>query len=126
MQVKEVTKVKKLLKKHSTDVEATEEVKEEVKEAPAIEVDEENPYLNADEAKALAEQVESEEEKSKEISIKKMEAVVACVQNEFNLSDGDYVVNAFADKGNKSQISLSNSDFDITITIKDNEKFGIL
>lgn len=124
MQVKEVIKVKKLKKR--ADVETTEESVIEGTESTPVEEGEESPYLNADEAKALSEQVEADEEKSKEISIKKMEAVVACVQNEFNLSDGDYVVNAFADKGNKSQISLSNSDFDITITIKDNEKFGIL
>ena len=35
------------------------------------------------------------------------------------------IVTAFADKGNKSVISLSCEDFDITVTIKDNEKFGI-
>lgn len=86
----------------------------------------ENPHINEDEQKALAEQVKSDEAKSKEISIKKMEAVVDCVSEAFHLSDGSYVVNAFADKGNKSQISLSNEDFDIVVTIKDNEKFGII
>lgn len=55
-----------------------------------------------------------------------MESVVDCVQREFHLSEGNYTVNAFADKGNKSQISLSNEDFDIVVTIKDNEKFGII
>ena len=86
----------------------------------------ENPHINEDEQKALAEQVKADEAKSKEISIKKMEAVVECVSEAFHLSDGSYVVNAFADKGNKSQISLSNEDFDIVVTIKDNEKFGIV
>ena len=101
------------------------------KEAEAMDVatDEtvvENPHINEAEAEALAEQVRADEAKSKEISIKKMEAVVECVQREFHLSDGNYVVTAFADKGNKSQISLSNEDFDIIVTVKDNEKFGII
>ena len=87
---------------------------------------EENPYINEDEKEALTAQAEEKEAKSKEISVKKMASVVELVQNEFNLAEGNYVVNAFADKGNKSQISLSNEDFDIVITIKDNEKFGIM
>ena len=95
-------------------------------EVEAVEVAEENPYINEAEANALSEQAQSEEAKSKEISIKKMETVVDCVQREFHLSEGNYIVNAFADKGNKSQISLSNEDFDIVITVKDNEKFGIM
>ena len=86
----------------------------------------ENPYINEDEAEALAKQVEADEAKSKEISTKKMESVVECVQREFHLSEGNYTVNAFNDKGNKSQVTLSNDDFDIVITIKDNEKFGIV
>ena len=86
----------------------------------------ENPYINEDEARALSEQVQADEAKSKNVSIKKMEAVVECVQREFHLSEGSFVVNAFADKGNKSQISLSNEDFDIVVTIKDNEKFNII
>lgn len=90
------------------------------------EVAEENPHINEDEAEALAKQAEADEAKSKEISIKKMESVVELVQREFNLSEGSFVMNSFADKGNKSQISLSNEDFDITVTIKDNEKFGII
>ena len=110
------------MRKKEAEVEALEA---EV-QASAPETVEENPYLNKDEAEVLAEQAKNDEAKSKEISIKKMESVVECVQREFHLSDGNYVVNAFADKGNKSQISLSNEDFDIVVTIKDNEKFGII
>ena len=111
------------MRKKEAEVEALEE---EAKAYAPEEPVEENPHINEDEAKALAEQAKNEEAKSKEISIKKMEAVVECVQREFHLSEGNYTVNAFADKGNKSQISLSNEDFDIVVTIKDNEKFGIL
>ena len=110
------------MRKKEAEVEALEA---EVKNS-APETVEENPHINEDEAKALAEQVKADEAKSKEISIKKMEAVVECVSEAFHLADGNYVVNAFADKGNKSQISLSNEDFDIVVTIKDNEKFGII
>lgn len=111
------------MRKKEAEVEALEV---EVQASAPNEVVEENPHINEDEAKALSKQAESEEAKSKEISIKKMEAVVECVQREFHLSEGNYTVNAFADKGNKSQISLSNDDFDIVVTVKDNEKFGIL
>lgn len=82
--------------------------------------------LNDEEKEVLSSQKESEEAKSKEISLDKMQAVVSLVQNTFNLSDGNYAVAAFSDKGTKSSISLINDDFDIAITIKDNEKFGIL
>lgn len=105
------------------EVEVTE-VEADV-QTPATE-GEENPYINEDEKEALTAQAEEKEAKSKEISVKKMASVVELVQSEFNLAEGNYVVNAFADKGNKSQISLSNEDFDIVITIKDNEKFGIM
>ena len=111
------------MRKKEAEIEAMEE---ELRDSAPNETVEENPHINEDEARALAEQVKSDEVKSKEISIKKMEAVVDCVSNEFHLSEGNYVVNAFADKGNKSQISLSNEDFDIVVTIKDNEKFGII
>jgi hypothetical protein len=111
------------MRKKEAEVEALEA---EVKASAPNEPVEENPHINEDEQKALAEQVKSDEAKSREISIKKMEAVVNCVSEAFHLSDGKYVVNAFADKGNKSQISLSNEDFDIVVTIKDNEKFGII
>ena len=111
------------MRKKEAEVEALEN---EVRASAPTETVEDNPHINEDEAKALAEQVKSDEAKSKEISIKKMESVVECVQREFHLAEGNYVVNAFADKGNKSQISLSNEDFDIVVTIKDNEKFGII
>lgn len=111
------------MRKKEAEVEALEA---EVKASAPTEPVEENPHINEDEQKALAEQVKSDEAKSRDISIKKMEAVVDCVSEAFHLSDGNYVVNAFADKGNKSQISLSNEDFDIVVTIKDNEKFGII
>lgn len=82
--------------------------------------------LNEAEKEALSTQAEEVEAKSKQISLDKMEAVVALVQKTFNLAEGSYVVQSFADKGTKSSIALSNEDFDIAITIKDNEKFNIM
>lgn len=111
------------MRKKEAEVEALS--KEVEASAPEV-VEEENPHINDEEKKALTAQAEADEAKSKEISIKKMESIVDCVQREFHLSEGNYTVNAFADKGNKSQISLSNEDFDIVVTIKDNEKFGII
>ena len=111
------------IRKKESEVEALEA---EVQASAPDEGVVDNSHINEAEAEALSKQVEAEEAKSKEISIKKMEAVVECVQREFHLSDGSFVVNAFADKGNKSQISLSNEDFDLVILIKDNEKFGIV
>ena len=111
------------MRKKEAEVEA---LKNESKACAPNETVEENPHINELEVQALSKQVKTDEAKSKEISIKKMEAVVECVSEAFHLSNGSYVVNAFADKGNKSQVSLSNEDFDIVVTIKDNEKFGII
>jgi hypothetical protein len=88
-------------------------------------VEEDVPQLNEVETEALSSQT-AEDEKSREISMKKMEQIVALVSDRFNLSDGNYVVTAFSDKGNKSQISLANDGFEITVLVKDNEAFGIM
>jgi hypothetical protein len=88
-------------------------------------VEEDVPQLNEAETEALSSQT-AEDEKSREISMKKMEQIVALVSDRFNLSDGNYVVTAFSDKGNKSQISLANDGFEITVLVKDNEAFGIM
>ena len=86
----------------------------------------ESPYLNDAEQTALAEQHEKDTEESKRVSIAKMERVVEVVQEQFNLYDKNFSVNGFADKGSKCQLSMSNGDFDIVVTIKDCEKFGLL
>ena len=100
-----------------------------VEEAPVEEevpATTESPYLNDAEQKALAEQCEKDTAESKKVSIAKMERAVEVVSDHFNLYDRNFVVNGFADKGSKCQISLSNGDFDIVITVKDSEKFGIM
>lgn len=85
-----------------------------------------SPYMNEAEQKALAEQHEKDTEDSKKVSIDKMEEAVRVASENFNLLDKGFSVNGFADKGSKVQLSVSNGDFDLVITIKDAEKFGIL
>lgn len=103
-----------------TPVETPVEETVPVEETPA-----ESPYLNDAEQKALAEQHEKDSEESKKVSIDKMEEAVRVVSENFNLLDKGFSVNGFADKGTKVQLSVSNGDFDLVITIKDAEKFGI-
>lgn len=95
-------------------------VEETTTEAPT-----ESLYLNDAEQNALAEQHEKDTAESKKVSIAKMESAVEVVSDHFNLYDKNFVVNGFADKGSKCQLSMSNGDFDIVVTIKDAEKFGI-
>lgn len=83
-------------------------------------------YLNEAEQTALAEQHERDVEDSLKVSTAKMESAVEVVQNHFNLCDKGFSVNGFADKGSKCQLSMSNDDFDIVVTVKDTEKFGIM
>lgn len=104
-----------------TPVETAVEETVPVEETPA-----ESPYLNDAEQKALAEQHEKYTEDSKKVSIDKMEEAVRVASENFNLLDKSFSVNGFADKGTKVQLSVSNGDFDLVITIKDAEKFGIV
>lgn len=105
-----------------------EELTAEVEQSTPEVVEEtptESPYLNEAEQNALAEQHEKDNAESKKVSIAKMERAVEVVSDHFNLYGHDFVVNGFADKGSKCQLSMSNGDFDIVVTIKDAEKFGI-
>ena len=98
-----------------------------VEEATAEEIPvEENQYLNEAEQNALAEQHEKDTAESKKVSIAKMERAVEVASDHFNLYGKDFIVNGFADKGTKCQLSMSNGDFDIVVTIKDAEKYGIV
>lgn len=117
-------------RKKQAEIEAINEELEQstpVEETPVEEVSEVNPnYLNEAEQEALAEQKAKDDEESKKVSIVKMEKAVEVVSDAFNLYGHDFVVTGFADKGSKCQIAMSNGDFDIVITVKDSEKFGIL
>ena len=121
---KEVEKTKKKSKKTAPVEEevtpAVETTPETVEETPV------SPYMNEAEQTALAEQHEKDTAESKKVSTEKMQMAVEVVQEQFNLCDKNFSVNGFADKGSKCQLSMSNDDFDIVITVKDTEKFGIL
>lgn len=97
-----------------------------VEESVPVEDTPVSPYMNEAEQKVLAEQQEKDTEESKKVSIDKMEEAVRVASENFNLFDKGFSVNGFADKGTKVQLSISNGDFDLVVTIKDAEKFGIL
>ena len=121
---KEVEKTKKKSKKTAP---VEEEVTPVVETTPeTIEETSTSPYMNEAEQTALAEQHEKDTAESKKVSTEKMQMAVEVVQEQFNLCDKNFSVNGFADKGSKCQLSMSNDDFDIVVTVKDTEKFGIL
>ena len=100
--------------------------KEVEKTAPVEETSSPSPYLNEAEQTALAEQHEKDTADSKKVSTEKMQRAVEVVSDHFNLYDKNFSVNGFADKGSKCQLSMSNDNFDIVITVKDTEKFAII
>ena len=113
--------------KKSNKSNKTAPVEEEV--TPTVDITPEtpvSPYMNEVEQTALAEQHEKDTAESKKVSTEKMQRAVEVVQEQFNLCDKNFSVNGFADKGSKSQLSMSNDDFDIVIVIKDTEKFDIM
>lgn len=117
------------LKSKRKKQEEIEELTAEVEQTTPVEAEDtptESPYLNDAEQTALAEQVEKDTEESKKVSIVKMERAVEVVSDMFHLYGHDFIMNGFADKGSKCQLSMSNGDFDIVVTVKDSEKFGIV
>ena len=85
-----------------------------------------SPYMNEAEQSALAEQHEKDIEDLNKVSTSMMETAVEVVSNLFNLNSKGFSVTGFADKGSKIQLSMTNGDFDITVVVKDAEKFGIV
>jgi hypothetical protein len=82
-------------------------------------------HINPAEEEALTAQQIHDESKQGEVSTEKLEKAVEVIQQQFNLAGGKYVVNTFVDKGTKCDISVSNEDFTLIVTIKDTEKFDI-
>ena len=111
------------LKSKRKQEEVIEELVSEIEENTSVETG--SPYLNEAEQTALAEQHDKDTEDSKKVSIEKMQKAVEVAQEQFNLCDKNFSMSGFADKGRKCQLSMSNDDFDIVITIKDTEKFQI-
>ena len=113
-------------RKQKEQIENLSKEVEKIVETPVEEETSANLYLNEAEQEALLEQQEVESLTKKNVSIEKMQRAVEVAQTQFNLYDRNFSVNGFVDKGSKSQLSLSNEDFDVVITIKDSEKFGII
>ena len=94
-------------------------------ETTSIPSEEDNKYMNAEEREVLEEQASDIAEEESKVSTEKMQRAVDLVSRKFNLLGGDFVVTGFVDKGTKVAVSLANADFDIAITIKDSDRYGI-
>lgn len=94
-------------------------------ETASVPSDEDNKYMNAEEREVLEEQASDVAEEESKVSTEKMQRAVDLVSRKFNLLGGDFVVTGFVDKGTKVAVSLANADFDIAITIKDSDRYGI-
>lgn len=94
-------------------------------ETTSVPSEEDNKYMNAEEREVLEEQASDVAEEESKVSTEKMQRAVDLVSRKFNLLGGDFVVTGFVDKGTKVAVSLSNADFDIAITIKDSDRYGI-
>ena len=94
-------------------------------ETTSVPSEEDNKYMNAEECEVLEEQASDIAEEESKVSTEKMQRAVDLVSRKFNLLGGDFVVTGFVDKGTKVAVSLANADFDIAITIKDSDRYGI-
>ena len=94
-------------------------------ETTSVPSDEDNKYMNAEEREVLEEQASDIAEEESKVSTEKMQRAIDLVSRKFNLLSGDFVVTGFVDKGTKVAVSLANADFDIAITIKDSDRYGI-
>ena len=94
-------------------------------ETTSVPSEEDNKYMHAEEREVLEEQASDVAEEESKVSTEKMQRAVDLVSRKFNLLGGDFVVTGFVDKGTKVAVSLANADFDIAITIKDSDRYGI-
>ena len=94
-------------------------------ETTSVPSEEDNKYMNAEEREVLEEQASDIAEEESKGSTEKMQRAVDLVSRKFNLLGGGFVVTGFVDKGTKVAVSLANADFDIAITIKDSDRYGI-
>ena len=94
-------------------------------ETTSVPSEEDNKSMNAEERGVLEEQASDIAEEESKVSTEKMQRAIDLVSRKFNLLSGDFVVTGFVDKGTKVAVSLANADFDIAITIKDSDRYGI-
>lgn len=108
------------LKKKKTE-EVTKEVVQEETTTPAEQEEQKQENINEEEALALAKQVEEDENNT--VHTDKLNKALKVVHDKFGL-DG-YSVMSFKDGGSKVDVSVTNGDFDLKITIRDCENEGI-
>lgn len=118
-------KSKKPKEKPDNEKKVSKTATAEVQEAVSVPEEAVSPYLNSDEQEALTTQHEKDTESEKKVSTEKLQKAVEVAESSFNLPGGNFAVTGFSDKGNKFILSLSSDDFDLTVTIKDAEKYGI-
>lgn len=94
-------------------------------ETTSVPSEEDNKYMNAEEREVLEERASDIAEEESKVSTEKMQRAIDLVSRKFNLLSGDFVVTGFVDKGTKVAVSLANADFDIAVTIKDSDRYGI-
>ena len=100
--------------------EANEEVSDVVENEAGEEIGAATEYpeqLNEDEKEALANT--APEDISGEVSTVKMNAILDLITAEFYLTGKNYTVQQYKDGGSKVSLALANSDYDITVTVKD-------
>ena len=94
-------------------------------ETTSVPSEEDNKSMNAEEREVLEEQASDIAEEESKVSTEKMQRAIDLVSRKFNLLGDDFVVTGFVDKGTKVAVSLANADFDIAVTIKDSDRYGI-
>lgn len=108
------------LKAKKKAVETAEETV--VSEETVVETPDSASPMTEDEKEAIQ---KAEEQKTKESAdTRRLQLATNVVSSQFNL-DPSYHVNKFEDKGKVVNLSLENSNFIISVTIKDSERHGM-
>lgn len=107
--IKKSTATKGALKKNTKTTQETT--------APASE-----PAMNEPEVEAAK---KADENAVNEATTKRLNLLLGIVSQKFNLGD-DYHVCQFNDKGKVMNVTLENGDFQVSITVKDSERHGLI
>lgn len=83
-------------------------------------------YTTEKEDEALQKHADGVVEEQSKVSTEKMESAIALLEEQFDLKGKGYSVNSFSDSNTNCTVKVSNDDFDLTIKVKDCEKFGLL
>lgn len=91
-----------------------------------IESDPEDEVLNADEdsGEMTPDEVEAVSQSMSGIQQNKLSSALECIISKFGLDDS-FSVMGYKDGGNRVDVSVANSDFELTVRIRDCDKLGI-